>query len=64
LPRSSNAHQLLAQPLDIVGGIGCTLDRDALFGKRRSSPGEARVLQSGLPSKLRVGWKYDRHSIW
>jgi hypothetical protein len=59
-----DAHKLLAQPLDIVGDIGRPLDRDALFGKRRSSPGKARVLQSGLPSKLRVGWKYDRHSIW
>ena len=39
-----DAHELLAQPLDIVGNIGCSLDRDTLFGKRRSSPGKARIL--------------------
>ena len=39
-----DAHELLAQPLDIVGNIGCSLDRDTLFGKRRSSPGKAGIL--------------------
>ena len=58
-----DAHELLAQPLDIVGNIGRSLDRDALFGKRRSSPGKAGILQSGLLSPLRIGRKHDRHSI-
>jgi hypothetical protein len=39
-----DAHELLAQRLDIVGNIGCSLDRNALLGKRRSSPGKARFL--------------------
>src|SRR5262245_11430911 len=58
-----DAHELLSQVLDSVSKIGCRLDRDTFFGKRSSSPGKARVFQSGLLSPLRIGRKHDRHLI-
>ena len=39
-----DAHELLSQLLDSVSNIGCSLDRNALFGKGRSGPSKARVL--------------------